>query len=260
VGLGLLISRGYLDDPRVLDCPSMREVVRTYYGTAEYQYDPNAWKRLGGQLGRTFVDGDGTGLYQTPTSGTGMVTGILSSYSYRNTPFYSLLEPDNVGDYPYASPPDWTWAAAPFPVEDDFSNVAYGGKSLPEGLWLAEWALENTVPPVTAQFMTSPFKTRRLLKDRAICSDTFDYADPTVSSFDDSGGLVTRHHGRGYHILFGDNHVVWMEDGDDTIRYWDDWDLTTGIDGIDDLTISSPTSQKVWNRFDNIAGIDVEVP
>jgi len=271
VGLGLMIERGYLEDPRVLDCPSMRDVVRTYYGVDGlgdpnvYEYDPSVWSRLGGQLGGSFVAGNGTGLLQTPTSGTYCATGILSSYSYRNMPFYSLLEPDNVADYPYAPPPDWTWTAVPFPTELDFSNMPFGGRSLPEGEWIAEWALrvseiptiQYTVPAVAAQFMTPPFKTRKQLKDRAICSDTFDYADPAVSGFDESGGLVTRHHKQGYNILYGDGHVDWMEDGDSTIRYWSYWHTTTGINGIDDLTISSPTSQLVWNRFDRAAGIDV---
>ena len=241
-GLGILIERGYLDDPRVLDCPSMRRVVSTWYGTEEYRYDPSVWKLLGGEMGKSFQDGDGTGLWYASADNDD-VTAILSSYSYRDTPFYCRTEPDNVADYPYTPPADWYGAAELY-----FSDIEVGGT------WLAYWNLEFTGPVVRAQFMTPPFKTRRLLKERAICSDTFDLAN-VAGTFPDSG-LGDRHHKDGYNVLFGDNHIVWYEDGDDSIRAWSEWSGDTDA-YYNNLTISSPISQKVWNLFDRKAGIDV---
>ena len=58
-------------------------------------------------------------------------------------------------------------------------------------------------------------------------------------------------------MAFGDGHVVWYEDGGDDIREWREWTSDTDAD-FNNLTISSPLSQKVWNLFDRREGIDVQ--
>jgi len=260
VGLGVLIDHGDLGDPRVLDCPSMNSAVSTYYAGpvafsgGEYRYDPTVWRRLGGKPGKQFRTGDGTALYATPTgtSGTSTVTGILCSYAYRNQPFYCRREPDNAADYGPAPSGGWDGAD-----ESCFSDIPIGGE------WLAEWNLggkdggDFLKPFIWAQFMTPPFKNRRTLGDRAIVADTFDYSDPAGSEFDSGEGLGRYHHKKGYNVLYGDGHVKWFDDSAGMIMGWRDWENPTGIDGIDDLTISSLTSQKVWNLFDRAMGLDV---
>jgi hypothetical protein len=121
--------------------------------------------------------------------------------------------------------------------------------------------------------MTPAFKTRRALQDRAICSDTFDYAWNTSmpTGFKSGGGLARSAHKVGYNVLYGDNHVKWYDDSDHRISNFSGWNTgytytlpngTTGrataLMGVDDLTISSPTSQRVWNLFDRDAGIDTK--
>ena len=252
VGLGLLITRKYLDDPRVLNCPSMRTPEETYYGQATYQYNPDVWRQTGAELGKRLEEANGMDFYHTVTSGSWRVSALLSSYAYRNTPFYCLGEPRNSADYPYAPPPDWNHpGAGNDPIEADFSNRNINGS------WIAEWDLESTKPLVRAEFMSPAFKTLKLLRDRAIVADTFDYADPSRSPFQEGQGLGTRHHGQGYHVAFGDGHVVWYEDGGDDIREWREWTSDTDAD-FNNLTISSPLSQKVWNLFDRREGIDVQ--
>ncbi len=267
IGLGMLILRGDLQNPLVLNCPSMGTRVSTYYGPNEYQFNAAVWKQLGGAPGEKLLYGDGRNLLHTDTSGTTVVTAILGSYSYRNTPFYCLTRPANTippNDeypplwYPSLPAPDWDYATpstADDPTEDHFSNIGRGGK------WLAYWYLENTKPQVKAYFMTPPFKTFKLLKDRAICADSFDYADPAdpaAQPFKEGGGLATKHHGKGYNVLYGDGHVKWFDDTAEAIINWayPDWNDPLHP-GTDNLTISSPTSQKVWNLFDQHEGIDV---
>jgi len=273
VGLGILVWREELQDPRVLDCPSMRSEVTTWYGSAEYRYDPLLWRKLGGELGKRFIQGDGRELFSTgvdqdpltlPEDRT-CVSAMLSSYSYRNTPFYCLSRPDNYADCPEppnVDPADWTDA-----TDEDFDKFNALGELHANG-WVAEWDIK--IPDLDkvvtrAEFMTPPFKTRRQLKGRAIVADTFDYADPAGSSadFGEDSGLVRQHHRNGYNVCFGDGHVVWYEDGSDRIRGWTKWydPEDTGTPpwpDTDNLTISSHSSNYVWNAFDRLEGLDVK--
>jgi len=238
VGLGILVLRNDLPDQHVFDCPSMRGAVPTYYGWStqsgnwkgnRYEYNSGVWKFLGTKAGRQVFIGDGRGLRSTPTNAfidgpsDPKVAALLSSYSYRDAPFYR-----------------------------------YDGNS---------YALPGTKPQVTAEFMTPPFKTRRILKERAIASDTFDYAAPDArisDYFTASGGLVNSHHKDAFNVLYGDGHSKLYSDADSKIKDWGmdwggyfSWADPSHLD-TDNLTISSPTSHRVWNLFDRAAGIDVE--
>jgi hypothetical protein len=222
VGLGILVARNYLADAHVLDCPSMRSGATTYYHSAQYKYDPNVWRKIVGSpaLGtpeQMFLTGDVSQLWLTPADANDSVVGILSSYSYRDTPFYYDSSLDNHGT--------------------------------------CDVALDSVSPVVYPQFMTPAFKTRHALKDRAICADSFDYG-PAGSGFSLRGGLAGAAHKDGYNVLYGDNHVKWYDDTDHQISNFTRW-ISNAILGVDDLTISSPTSQLVWNLFDRAAGIDV---
>jgi prepilin-type N-terminal cleavage/methylation domain-containing protein len=282
VGIGILVARNYLTDVHVLDCPSMATGATTYYdnplptGTLQinpYNYDPNVWSKLVGSpaLGTPeaeFLIGDGRQIagtavtpYATPVpAGSLYLVGILSSYSYRDTPFYydpnlaqSLGGTDLYG-------------------LDDGSNAAQGlpGKCVVP--------LDSVSPQVYPEFMTPAFKTLRQLNNRALVSDSFDYAwDPTTppggatrTGFPPGAGLATKAHRDGYNVLYGDSHVRWYDDGDHQISGFVRWNTTynytlangttgtaTAELGFDDLTIASPTSQLVWNLFDRAEQIDV---
>ncbi|MGD1001395.1 MAG: prepilin-type N-terminal cleavage/methylation domain-containing protein [Candidatus Brocadiia bacterium] len=250
VGLGILVASQYLADVRVLDCPQMRSSATTYYNNFEYHYDPAAWEKIAGSPGigmltQMFLAGDGRWLFQTPLADGNKGVAILSSYAYRDTPFY--YDPNPAGG----------------------SDPA----GLDNGSGQCVVPLESVSPLVFPQFMTPAFKTRRALQDRAICSDTFDYAWNTSmpTGFKSGGGLARSAHKVGYNVLYGDNHVKWYDDSDHRISNFSGWNTgytytlpngTTGrataLMGVDDLTISSPTSQRVWNLFDRDAGIDTK--
>ena len=251
VGLGFLVVSGYLGEPEVFNCQSMKGQATTYYGPLQYVYDSNVWKMLGGEPGPGQpLSGDGTQLHHVdatpplPAPAT-TVTAILASYSYRNTPFYCRMTPDNASDRPVVPPGGWN-------DETDFYYVESG-----QITWVAEWQLDNVKPNLNARFMTPPFKTLRLLKDRAIASDSFDYASPTgvPNTFADGEGMTTRAHDDGYNVLYGDGRVTWYEDNSGTIRAWYEWQDPLHYDS-DNLTISSQTSHLVWNIFDQKAGMD----
>jgi prepilin-type N-terminal cleavage/methylation domain-containing protein len=311
VGLGILVSRGYLTDVRVLDCPSMRSGATTYYNNPEtvnpgydntqlqvnaYNYDPNQWTKIVGSpaLGtpeEEFLTGDGRQLLGTPEiPPTGHapqlgVVALLSSYSYRDTPFYY--------------DPNLCRAAGgtdPSGLDDGSGEFDQFGNYIP-GTGRCVFPLDSIGVPgpagpsykgnqVFPQFMTPPFKTLRELHDRALISDSFDYAwnwfDPTHAAttanagFAQGGGLAGKSHKDGYNVLFGDNHGKWFDDTGHQISAFNRWNtsysytdtlpqnhqiVVTGtaaaLLGVDDLTISSPTSQLIWNLFDRSQNIDV---
>jgi prepilin-type processing-associated H-X9-DG protein len=76
------------------------------------------------------------------------------------------------------------------------------------------------------------------------------------------GGLAGSCHKDGYNVLYGDNHVKWHEDAGHVISNFTRFNYTwnganyTSNFGVDDLTVSSPTSQLVWNLFDRDVGMD----
>ena len=277
VGLGILLARNYLGDARVLDCPSMSGIAATYYGNnftggtfAYYKYvhDPGVWRSIVGSppLGppeQMFLTGDGTTLAQEQTqepSSWPMPDGnyavaILSSYSYRDTPFY--YDPNPLGGAD-------SYGLGDARYNPSYNNGEYADQ--PEK-WQCALPLDSVVPQVFPHFMTPAFKTRRALGDRAICSDSFDYSysgssPATGMGFQRSGGLAGAGHKDGYNVLYGDNHVKWYDDSDHQISSFERWHYSFNGNtyqstiGVDDLTISSPTGQLVWNLFDRAVGID----
>ncbi len=253
VGLGILLARNYLADARVLDCPSMSGATYTYYGIVngqtntneynQYEYDPSAWQKIVGNppLGpaeQMFLTGDGTQLLQTPAEVVGgtqtYAAAILSSYSYRDTPFY--YDPNPVGGAdPYG-------LGDPIQYNPQYNNGEYANQP---NMWQCAVPLDSIGVPGQAgsptyrgnqifpNFMTPVFKTHRALGDRAICSDSFDYAyniaqlpppqSPTSLGFVQGGGLSKYAHKDGYNVLYGDNHVKWYDDTDHQISNFNRW-------------------------------------
>ncbi len=230
VGLGILITRDALPDPRVLNCPSMRTRATTYFGAAAYNFEAPIWKIMGGNPAKTFTRGDGAAMSAaigtTTTSGK-KVMGVLSSYAYRATPYY--------------------FAGGARGDQVALKTAGTTGKDL-----------------ARVDFMAPVFKTRRALKDRAFAADSFDNAPPLDTNGDGTddltpfpnGGMVRQHHGAGYSVIYGDGHGKWYDDGENRIRDFTNWPATNK--DVDNLTISSATSQVVWNYFDRAAGLDVD--
>jgi len=229
-GLGFLVWRSMLST-EVLACPSMRGPnVPTWYGPAKYEYTPAFPRHLaGGDL----VLGDGRRLPHVATFGTLKTTAVISSYAYRNAPFYTRSKPRN-------APTGWVYVAD-HPSLADFSN--------PSSPWIAEWNVPGERQSLSAQFMAPPFKTVRRLGSRPVAADAFDFAPRTNGAFPFGQGLAQWHHTTGYNVLFGDGHAEWYEDHDKKIALWHEWEDETRQPGTDNLTISSLTAQRVWDLF-----------
>ena len=232
VGLGMLVARDDIS-VKLLICRSMQSTVNTTYGSAAYEYTPVMPEELGTAPGKPLITGDARKLSHTPTSGSKTVTAALSSYSYRDTPFYSRLTPAN-------APASWSY------VSDHPSLADFSPPSQP---WIAEWVLEGTRPQMHAQFMCPPWKTAGRLAGRALCADTFDAA-PLLPS------LARLHHRDGFNVLYGDSHAAWFSDDSEHLQEWKDW-ADPANTGTDNLTISSASSQRLWRLFDQSVGIDM---
>ena len=232
VGLGMLLARDDIG-PASLVCGSMQRQVDTTYGGALYQFNAAMPKMLGQTPGKPLATGDGRRFLHTPLGAGKTVTAVLSSYSYRNTPFYSRRTPVN-------APAGWVYAG------DHPSLADY---NVPGRPWVAEWTLDGTRPQARVQFMCPPWKTIGRLGNRAICADTFDAAPL-------QNGLGRFHHRDGFNVLYGDSHAAWFSDESERFLDWRDW-ADPANTGSDNLTISSASSQKAWREFDQSAGIDM---
>jgi prepilin-type processing-associated H-X9-DG protein len=247
VGLGMLAARGDIG-AEVLTCPGMTGSVPTYYGAAEYMYQSSFPKNVARSAGKPLATADGTDLHHTPTTGNKTVTALLSAYSYRNHPFYSRLEPDEVPD-------NFTpWA---YTNDFDLQRTQWHSGEGKWYTWAKEWTLDFTKPGVKAEFMCPPFKSARQLGNRAIIADTFDYA-PTQAGGQFKNGLGMYAHKGGYNVAYGDGHATWFDDENNVFANWKDWANTTSADAAatDNLTISSMSAQRAWNQLDQAAGID----
>ncbi len=214
VGLGMLAWRGYLGNTGVLVCPSLAGQAYTTYGDTDYLYDQAAWKRLGGSGGEVIRFGDGRWLPD------GQPPAILSSYAYRNTPYWMEHLKDRV------KPP----------------------------------ALRYVKPEQKAHFMGAAFRTQRQLGNRAIVADSFDRAfvmdaDGNIIR-ETEHGMGHNGHKMGYNILYGGNNVSFYDDGNNAIMYWDVswiyWEIpeVPNKSNRRNLTISSDMSHEVWHVFD----------
>lgn len=224
-GLGMLVARSELPADTLV-CPNLNGTVPTFYDSAQYEYTSAFTKVISRSPGKPLVHAEGRQFHQTPTP-NGFVAAILSSYAYRNVPFYSRLPPDN--------------AAGGWAYTNDFN------------LQGAEWTLDFTKPRVKAGYMCPPFKSARQLGNRAILSDAFDYAPTGGGPFAQGFGMYA--HKDGYNVVYGDGHAAWFDDEDRLIAKWNDWADEVNP-GTDNLTISSMSAQRVWNQFDQFAGID----
>jgi prepilin-type N-terminal cleavage/methylation domain-containing protein/prepilin-type processing-associated H-X9-DG protein len=234
-GLGLLVMRGNIGASSLV-CLSMLGTVNTYYGLGTYQYTTTMPTLLSTPGSRPLVTSGGSGFYHTAlTDGSSnYVTAILCSYSYRDTPYYSRLTPDN-------APTGWTYTS-------DYPDL-----SSPDTGWLAQWTLSLVRPTLLVQFMCPPFKTIRSLGSRAIAADSFDDAPAAGGAF--TAGLVASAHKVGYNVLYGDGHASWYADDACNLSRWQNW-ADPANPGSDNLTLSSASSQLAWNQFDQAMGID----
>lgn len=221
-GLGILIARDYLQDGRVLECPTMAGSGRTHYGHYDGQWNYHAYnvglpfRRLGTSKHSTAIThGDGT--WMTP-QGEEDAVALLGSVAYRLTPFLPLA---SAGEQPKAPP------------AEGYDALAF------------------TRPAHRPEYLVPPFKNTRQLGGRSLVSDSFDLGPADAWG---GTGMANSHHRDGYNVLFGDFHAKWYADDEKRIKNWPASEMTSSFN---DLTVSSRAAHLVWNVFDRTVELDL---
>ena len=204
MGLGFLVTGGYLGDVRSFYCPS----------SSGMQSDFGQMNKLGCQLG----DWQRAGGYDSKALTNGKWGFIQGSYS--NDARY--VQTSVSGHYNYQN----------IPIVCDYGT----GMGAPTSIcWTRPYMTTN-------EMWVPPFKTDKQLAGRALVSDTFSSWSNLNSSTgghnfiypkgaynatvmtravsDEACGWGAWGHRDGYNVLYGDNHVAWYADRDQRLIYW----------------------------------------
>ena len=238
VGLGYLLVGGYIQDARVLMCPSAEgmpwdagaanagikrgdlatlmaktglddagalrggdypQLVQDYGATAAVPYGRYGWNGWNG--------------WQNQPN----VYGFQCSYNYRGVPISTggaplLYTGQGKGGVPYTS--------------RALTTVGVGVPMDAMGLPYADFT-DTTTPGIKAYAGCPQFKTQKLLGNRAIVSDTFSKWDeategvysPTLTA-SEKLGYGTWAHKTAYNVLYGDWHVTLVSDTEGRMLNW----------------------------------------
>ena len=247
-GLGYLVAGSYVQDARIFFCPSAGDNMPADY----MRYDfANPWKRhtaatsigdlkrAGGYDHRALAYGDWTWLGFFGRGFNGPA--VQSTYHYRN----------NV-----------------------LAIARWNNTSVTDKCYIA-----YTKPAVRADVGCPAFKTQKLLKGRALVSDTFSWHNlddrlvngtyGTMSPF--RPGYGSFHHREGYNVLYGDWSAKWYGDPRKQIM-WPEWvtahnDLSQWISTDNNYIFAwwnlegtsfrhRYCSHAIWNILDQHMGID----
>ena len=243
VGLGYLLMQNYVGDSKSYLCPSGDNMPADWGATGAFTRS-NELKSLGEFNGNSLTQGTwpATGNWQLASSGNAY--GFQSHYNYRNVPTTA-------------------------------SGVDASG-------WATPWQVTftNVKPTLTVDIGAPQFKTQKLLKGRALATDTFSKCELDTEvpiAEKEAIGMGEYAHGEGYNVLYGDWHVKWSGDPQERYLYWNE--VTTGsnpncVEGnaglatvvrVDTRNTSGDGvysgSQNVegflaWHAFDVDAGVD----
>ncbi len=258
MGLGFLVTAGYLPDVGALYCASARDMQpdsTTGGKPGKEVYDLRHWAGIGGRGGAALQYGDWSKHEYTTRAVI-----AFSTYNYRNT-YLGIWMPWHVWL-------DGTPATA----------------------------LAGTLPVVTARINQPLFRTLRELNGRTLVMDTFSkgfsfdalgrythYGSGVMptQTMDDSrraAGYGLKHHVDGYTAVYGDGHAQWYGDPQQSIIWHTQGYGTSGFGGREypymlaanwyfgsafgsGITSThsyfANTSSDVWHRLDMAAGVDV---
>ena len=302
-GTGMLAAASYMSDLKSFYCPTGNVMDKditstdltggqagraanacTSWATVMLQTNAGDVKRLGGGDGRALSQGDWSWNTAGVTSGGTQTRTLACSYAYRNQPF--------VGGFNG----DFSETTAPVPLTPWRFATAKNGRYAPDlvfenGAHTAAYADFRGAAAVPAQFGGTCAKANRngtlfadpnmpntwrkstkLLAERPILMDRWGKrriyaasgAYPT-SVYPGDGILA---HKEGYNILYGDSHVAWFGDSDqsfiwrqagmpcDASQYsWRSYDSS-----MNRVTYYVSEGIWGWKRFDWQAGIDLGTP
>ena len=203
IGLGYLVSEGYIGDAKSFFCPSTGGNMPP--PKAQCETEPDVWgtlyptdaatsvkdlQRAGGFDAKSILYGDWAWIkHYNECCFRGRA--VLSDYAYRNMPVITGYDSSGSGVY--------------LPL--DTTRVQ----------------IKGTKPRVTAEVACPAFKTQKILGGRAIVADSFartcQYDPvPEVDLTDPGDGWYA--HREGYNVLYGDWHVSWYGDPEERFMWW----------------------------------------
>jgi len=269
IGLGYLLTSGYIGDVRSFYCPSAggNMPADDYISYDDWDGGPGLavaspadCQKLGGFDAHAMTHGKWRGffgpiavnIWAAPSywaSSTWYGQVAQSNYNYRNTPTF-LHSPKWVADF----------YGVPMPTEVDSVYLGY------------------TKPRVKVTAGEPPFKTQKLLGSRAIVSDSFSQEAHMAATYviaDEVPGMAWYAHRDGYNVLYGDWHAAWYGDPSRKIMWWPSsgiWYManTISLPNISTNAIAKydavgvdwswpwPCSVDVWHIFDVAGGVDVD--
>jgi hypothetical protein len=238
-GLGRLLVNDYMEDARVLYCPSssgMRSPIQWEDGAQIGIYDLGQWKAAGGFDGETLVYGDYEATDHLKTNqmnGEARESWIFSHYAYRLQPFMTAKRTP----HKYHAQTLDTWNT-----------------------------LNCSLPHVKINVGCPEFRTVKQLGDRAVVSDAFGKgagnADPlgrditwlASGAWGWSGpplwmgrtipGFGITAHRTGYNVLYGGGHVLWYGDTREEILWHAQSRSGSGTSQDDGLNVLSSTTRE----------------
>ena len=275
MGLGILVTGGYMGDVRSLYCLSSKGAIDKRWRTPTWEnpdmgenhaYRLADWKRAGGYDARTLTHGD-----WSQTMGWGdrpAFQAITCHYNYRNVPVYDYTAGGlpELRTHGQDDPPDGQ-CNIDVPADCPRLSEQHRDFASAQGKLLVQW----TKPVVITDIMAPSFKTEKLLGGRALVSDGFNRTGPSSQEehLDYAPGVGAQGHKVGYNILWGDSSVSWFADPAEDIAWWEPY--VVGQDGgegdenyIDRMwtrhhnpDCQRPGSFTLWHTFDLSQEIDV---
>ena len=206
IGLGMLLTTGFITDPALFYCPSSTNMPGEENGGPNYTDNPpfdryggtqvGDWNRAGGRNPETLIYGDWSGTQYASNQNF-----IISHYCYRNVPLGLHI----------------AWHK----YEDNKDNVA---------------GIAGTRPTVSARVLQPHFRTSRELQGRALVVDSFSKFmshDAFGKSLRPGGthsvhgkdiavsmtvpGKAIKGHRTAFNVLYGDGHAVVFGDPQERI-------------------------------------------
>ena len=195
VGAGYLVAGGYVNDARLLYCPSGATMGPDYDGNTvtsrgEAITRVDDLKGLGGFDGMSIMAGDWRGFDNATEA-------RVSSYLQNGVSRYAMGSRNRCVQAGYAS------RLTPIRIA---RGVAHGSASTfaPRSARIA-WAR----PGHRVSNFEPPFKTSKQLAERAVLADAFvKYGKRPM----DLPGIGIEAHREGYNVLYGDGHAAWFGD------------------------------------------------
>jgi len=268
VGIGYLLSSGYIDDARVYYCPSSEGMPGSFAGNTftapSGVWLVSQWKTAGGTQAQNLCYGNFNNLarsksYTAGGPGKHRKTSTESGYAYRNVP------------------------------------VVIDGVVTPEA---KNYLLSGTRPTVSFRTKSPMFATDRILAGRAIAMDAFDKGDgagsdalgvnnntttraksTNIEETRRMAGMGIKGHRDGYNLLYGEGNVSWFGDPRQSIIWHtqgefaasavrgsevrnllarNHFNKTTFDSGAGANTAHfAHTNLAIWHEMDTSAGIDV---